>query len=77
MPMSNVLPSTITAVRLYAHGGPDMLRVEEVHVPAPGSDEVLVRVRAAAVSGYSRHVRIDTQRAAGRSQVARRRSVWS
>lgn len=50
--MSNVLPSTMTAVRLYAHGGPDMLRVEEVPVPAPGSDEVLVHVHAAAVSWW-------------------------
>ncbi len=50
--MSAVLPSTMTAVRLYAHGGPDVLRVEEVPVPAPGPDEVLVRIRSAAISWW-------------------------
>jgi zinc-binding alcohol dehydrogenase/oxidoreductase len=36
------------AVRLHEIGGPQNLRVEDVPVPQPGEDEVLVRLRAAA-----------------------------
>ena len=37
-------------VRPQAFGGPDVLTVREVDVPAPGADEVVVRVRAAGVN---------------------------
>jgi NADPH2:quinone reductase len=33
-------------VRYYEHGGPEVLRVEEVDVPAPGTGEVLLRTEA-------------------------------
>jgi NADPH:quinone reductase-like Zn-dependent oxidoreductase len=36
------------AVRLHETGGPQQLRIDEVDVPAPGDDEIVVRVRAAA-----------------------------
>jgi NADPH:quinone reductase-like Zn-dependent oxidoreductase len=38
------------AIRLHAHGGPEVLRYEEVPVPAPEPGEVLVRVHAAGVN---------------------------
>ncbi|MFE5325245.1 NADP-dependent oxidoreductase [Embleya sp. NPDC056575] len=41
---------TMRAIRLHAHGGPEVLRYEEVPVPEPGPGEVLVRVRAAGIN---------------------------
>jgi NADPH:quinone reductase-like Zn-dependent oxidoreductase len=33
-------------VRFHQHGGPEALRIEDVHVPGPGRGEVQIRVRA-------------------------------
>ncbi|MET9010226.1 NADP-dependent oxidoreductase [Streptomyces olivaceoviridis] len=41
---------TMRAVRLHEHGGPEVLRYEEVPIPEPGPGEVLVRVHAAGVN---------------------------
>ncbi|WP_225812460.1 NADP-dependent oxidoreductase [Streptomyces spinosus] len=41
---------TMRAVRLHEHGGPEVLRFDEVPVPVPGPGEVLVRVHAAGVN---------------------------
>ncbi|MDO8679017.1 MAG: zinc-binding dehydrogenase [Acidobacteriota bacterium] len=38
------------AVRFHAHGGPDVLRYEDVPEPIPGSGEALIRVRACALN---------------------------
>lgn len=38
------------AVQIYAHGGPEVLRVEDVPVPEPGPGELLVRVSAAGIN---------------------------
>ncbi|HEX3684891.1 MAG TPA: NADP-dependent oxidoreductase [Bryobacteraceae bacterium] len=38
------------AVRLYAYGGVDQLRYEEIPTPEPGPDEVLVKVAATSVN---------------------------
>src|SRR4051812_24228838 len=38
------------AIRLHARGGPESLRFEEAPAPRPGPGELLVRVRAAAVT---------------------------
>jgi NADPH:quinone reductase-like Zn-dependent oxidoreductase len=38
------------AVRFHAHGGPDVLRYEEVAEPMPGPGEALIRVRACALN---------------------------
>jgi NADPH:quinone reductase-like Zn-dependent oxidoreductase len=38
------------AIRLHARGGPELLRFEDAPTPRPGAGEVLVRVRAAAVT---------------------------
>ncbi len=34
------------AIRLAAHGGPEVLKLEEVELPAPGADEVTVKQHA-------------------------------
>ncbi|WP_218005710.1 NADP-dependent oxidoreductase [Actinomadura hibisca] len=41
---------TMQAVRLHEHGGPEVLRYEEVPVPEPGPGEVLIRVHAAGIN---------------------------
>lgn len=38
------------AVRIHAHGGPDVLRLEDVPEPVPGPDDLLVRLRATSVN---------------------------
>ncbi len=38
------------AVRLHEHGGPEVLRLDEVPIPEPGPGEVLVRVHAVGVN---------------------------
>ncbi|MDJ1135905.1 NADP-dependent oxidoreductase [Streptomyces iconiensis] len=41
---------TMRAVRLHEHGGPEVLRDDEVPIPDPGPGEVLVRVHAVGVN---------------------------
>ncbi|WP_413760752.1 NADP-dependent oxidoreductase [Streptomyces sp. MMBL 11-3] len=41
---------TMRAVRVHEHGGPEVLRLDEVPVPEPGPGEVLVRVHAVGVN---------------------------
>lgn len=41
---------TMKAVRLHEHGGPEVLRYEEVPIPEPGPGEVLIRVHAVGVN---------------------------
>ena len=43
-------PETMTAVRLTAHGGPEVLEVAPVPVPRPAPGEVLVEVGAVALN---------------------------
>jgi NADPH2:quinone reductase len=38
------------AVRFYQHGGPEVLKCEEVPTPHPAADEVLIRIEAAGVN---------------------------
>jgi NADPH:quinone reductase-like Zn-dependent oxidoreductase len=38
------------AIRMHAHGGPEVLTVEEVPEPTPGPGQLLVRVESAAVN---------------------------
>ncbi|MEU0842041.1 NADP-dependent oxidoreductase [Streptomyces sp. NPDC005962] len=45
------------AIRLHEHGGPDVLRSEEVPTPEPGPGEVLVRVHAVGVNPPDWYVR--------------------
>ncbi|MBN33766.1 MAG: hypothetical protein CMM46_03965 [Rhodospirillaceae bacterium] len=41
-----------TAVRVHEHGGPEVMRIEEVSLPDPGPDEALVRNTAIALNFY-------------------------
>jgi putative PIG3 family NAD(P)H quinone oxidoreductase len=49
--MSSSLPTSMKVVEFAAPGAPDVLRVAERPVPAPKSNEVLVKVAAAGVNG--------------------------
>src|SRR5689334_9120467 len=42
--------TTMTAMVLREHGGPEVLRVEQLPIPEPGPGEVRVRIRAVAVN---------------------------
>ena len=44
------IPATMTAVEITTPGGPEVLRPATRPVPAPGPDEVLIRVAAAGVN---------------------------
>lgn len=48
-PAVSPVPSTMRALRLHEFGGPEVLRIDEVPVPEPGPDEVLIRVGAVSV----------------------------
>ncbi|WP_028023201.1 alcohol dehydrogenase family protein [Enterovibrio calviensis] len=53
------LPKTMHAVELVGHGGPEMLQYrEDVIVPTPKSNEVLVKVHAAGVNNTDINTRI-------------------
>ncbi|WP_285313475.1 NADPH:quinone oxidoreductase family protein [Pseudarthrobacter sp. fls2-241-R2A-168] len=43
-------PKVMRAVRNTTHGGPHALRLDEVPLPVPANDEVLIRVEAAGVT---------------------------
>ena len=45
------------AVRYHEHGGPEVLQVEDVPRPEPGSDELLVRAAAAGVNPVDTYFR--------------------
>lgn len=43
------------AIAYHKYGGPEVLQLEEVEKPVPSDDQVLVRVRAAALNPYDMH----------------------
>jgi NADPH:quinone reductase-like Zn-dependent oxidoreductase len=45
------------AVRIHSFGGPEVLKVEEMEIPQPADDEVLIRVKAASVNPVDYKVR--------------------
>ncbi|MGW2381010.1 NADP-dependent oxidoreductase [Streptomyces sp. NPDC001658] len=59
---------TMRAVRLHEHGGPEVLRYEEVPVPDVGPGEVLVRVHAAGVNPPDRYLRDGLTRIPGKTE---------
>jgi len=44
------------AIVYRAYGAPDVLRYEEINRPAPGDDEILIRIRAASVNPFDWHL---------------------
>ena len=51
------------AARAHDYGGPEVLSVDEVEVPEPGSGEVRVRVHASSVNPVDAKIRSGAQRA--------------
>jgi NADPH:quinone reductase len=45
------------AIRVHEFGGPDVMRLEEVPDPLPGSEQVVVRVHAAGVNPVDTYIR--------------------
>lgn len=45
------------AVRIYEYGGPDVLKYEEVEVPEPAADEVLVKINYSSVNPFDWKIR--------------------
>ena len=45
------------AIRVHAFGDPEVMQVEDVPVPSPGKDEVLVRVKACGVNPVDTYIR--------------------
>ncbi len=67
------LPTTMRAARITAHGGPEVIEVTDVPVPAPAEGEVLVEVAAVALN----HSDLWTREGAyGRPDDAQARSGW-
>lgn len=52
------LPDSMKAVRIHAHGGPEVLQYEDAPVPQPGHGQVLVKVRACALNHLDIWIRI-------------------
>jgi NADPH:quinone reductase-like Zn-dependent oxidoreductase len=46
--ISNI--STMQAARIYAWGALQDIRIEEIPIPEPKADEVLIKVRAASIN---------------------------
>ena len=56
MTASPPIPTTMQAIVHRRYGGPDVLRLEDVEVPAVDDDTILVRVRAASINAYDWHL---------------------
>ena len=48
--MSAISRNTVKAIVIEAHGGPEQLKLRDVHVPAPGPGQALVDVAAIGVN---------------------------
>ncbi|GAB2884409.1 NADP-dependent oxidoreductase [Streptomyces mayteni] len=62
---------TMRAVRLHEHGGPEVLRADEVPIPEPGPGEVLVRVHAVGVNPPDWYLRRGLTRVPGSEVTVR------
>ncbi|WP_329456094.1 zinc-binding dehydrogenase [Streptomyces sp. NBC_01497] len=67
------VPETMRAVRITAHGGPEVLELTEVAVPAPHAGEALVQIRAVALNNTDLWTR---DGAYGRPEDPEARSGW-
>jgi NADPH:quinone reductase-like Zn-dependent oxidoreductase len=50
-------PHKMKAIRVHRYGGPEVLELEDIPIPAPDPDEVLVKVEAAGVGPWDALVR--------------------
>lgn len=46
---------TLQALRYYSYGAPTVVQVQDVPKPAPGDDDILIRVHAASINSYDLH----------------------
>src|SRR5208282_6449911 len=49
--------AVVKAIRVHQCGGPEAMRLEELPLPAPGSGQVLVEVKAAGVNLFDTQLR--------------------
>lgn len=49
--------ATMTAARIHQFGGPEVIQIEQVEIPAPGPGQVLVRVAAASINPVDYKIR--------------------
>ena len=70
------MTGSMTAARFYEPGKP--LRVEDVPVPRPAADEVLVRVRATGLCGSDVHIAVEgiTPTPSSSHSGSSSRSIW-
>ena len=54
---NNAAPAMMKAVRIHAFGGLDALKYEDVPIPQPQEDEILIRVIAAGVNPFDADLR--------------------
>jgi NADPH:quinone reductase-like Zn-dependent oxidoreductase len=47
----------VKAARVHKFGAPDVIQIEDVDIPEPGPDEVLVRVAVASVGPWDSWIR--------------------
>jgi len=53
------------AVRIYSFGGPEVMKLDDLPIPAPGPDDVLIRVEAAGVNPVDYKIRAGKFKPAG------------
>jgi NADPH:quinone reductase-like Zn-dependent oxidoreductase len=62
-------PGRMKAMRIHAFGGPEVMRLEDLPVPQPGRDEILVRAHAASVNPVDYKTRQGKFAAVGRDKL--------
>src|SRR5688572_20536511 len=50
----------VKAIRVHEFGGPDMMRLEEVDLPAPANDQIRIRIQAIGVNPVDTYIRAGT-----------------
>ena len=61
--------ATMKAVRIHSFGGPEVMRLEDMPVPQPQDDEILLRVHAASVNPVDYKTREGKFPAVGRDKL--------
>jgi NADPH2:quinone reductase len=54
---SKILEAAMKAILVHEFGGPEVLKLEEVPTPAPGTGQALVRIHAVGVNPYDTYMR--------------------